>query len=713
MNNLYIHVSDALTIAATCDGYLLAYKTLDYSNAALEEVYTTFSCIEFDNAFVVFDGRPSMEQYEGAVQAFCLEVDGKKVYGNVNAEDIDILYRLLKGMGIQNVQMFDYSVAMLLTAGESACLYRSYEKYLLFRNGKELLHYAEAGDEVFQYARKSGLLVFGEEGIAIADLFKENFLTEKQRRKLACFAIALAYCQPYQIKPSAGEATVQEIVVQEDEDQSTILSVETESLQEEALPSEEMAIPETPQVDIEEAAELEERLPSTSKNEEIVIPETPQVDSEIAAELEERLPFTSKLVVSRPDRFKRISADKVDLLNLPEYCKIEIDFDLVRRQMQQRKEGREVEKSTPVVLVDLDKYDKVLRTEGDVLNLYPVPGSTFTNLEMEGVAQSKSDGENEYPEKAGIPGGGSFNPLSLLDTSFLSEDTEPEDKISQTENTLTEQSAEELPVEESVTDTEMIKHSQTEGDILATDVQSIEETKSLANADFSGFMQTIHKETLNNRSTVKNSSATADVIAQTERNAKLGSLNYVTAEQVKGEHDLQLFDDTAILLNDEEFDPAQANEFNAHVAMAHKRKGSSIGFAILSIVDVLLIGLLVFSFFSEKFIRTTYTDEEKQILNACRTMAEFRGYADALLTGKDSEIIEEMTKVGSITQIIRMDVYTNGMHESRYVVHIPEWTTPEKVISELQLDYPGAEISGMSNQRLCSIIISRQKGVDQ
>ena len=80
------------------------------------------------------------------------------------------------------------------------CLYRSYEKYLIFRGGEELLRYAEAGDVIFQYAKKNGISIFGEAGTETADLFKENFLTEKQRGKLACFVIALAYCQPYQIK---------------------------------------------------------------------------------------------------------------------------------------------------------------------------------------------------------------------------------------------------------------------------------------------------------------------------------------------------------------------------------------------------------------------------------------------------------------------------------------------------------------------------------
>ena len=50
-----------------------------------------------------------------------------------------------------------------------------------------------------------------EAGTETADLFKENFLTEKQRGKLACFVIALAYCQPYQIKPNAGEIAVPEV----------------------------------------------------------------------------------------------------------------------------------------------------------------------------------------------------------------------------------------------------------------------------------------------------------------------------------------------------------------------------------------------------------------------------------------------------------------------------------------------------------------------
>ena len=697
MNNLYIHVSDALTVAATCDGYLLAYKTLDYSNVALEEVYTTFSCIEFDNAFVVFDGRPSTEQYGGAVQAFCLEVDGKKIYGNVNAEDIAILYRLLKGMGIQNVQMFDYSVAMLLTVGGSTCLYRSYEKYLIFRGGEELLRYAEAGDAIFQYAKKNGISIFGEAGTETADLFKENFLTEKQRGKLACFVIALAYCQPYQIKPNAGEMAVPEV------------PRETEAILQEA---------EQPHVlDVEE--EIPRETEVTSQYEKVEIPpETELTAPEVGQKSEQEQMAGTKVVVSRPARFKKISADKVDLLNLPEYCKIEVDFDLVRRQMQQRKEGREVEKSAPVVVVDLDKYDKILRTEGDVLGLYPVPGSTFSNLEKAEVGTKQP----EEPEGAVTSVGGQFNPLSLLDTSFLSkDDTEEgecscmgtEDDVSPMEDTLAEQSAEEFPVEAFVPDTEMIKSPQTEGDISADSGQTIEKPKSSANADFSNFMRIIHKVEPNNRFAVNSGGATAEVIAQTERNARLGSLNYIATGQADGEQDLQLFDDAAATLNDEEFDPAQATEFNIQVAMTHRRKSSSVGFAVLGVIDVMLIALLVFSFLSGNFIRTVYTDEEKQILNACRTMAEFRGYVDALLAGGDSEIVGEMEKVGKITQIIRADVYTNGMHESRYVVRIPEWTTPEKVISELRLDYPGAAISEMSNQRLCNIIISRQKGVGQ
>lgn len=687
MNNLYIHVSDALTVAATCDGYLLAYKTLDYSNVALEEIYTTFSCIEFNNAFVVFDGRPSIEQYKGTVQAFCLEVDGKKIYGNVNADDVTILYRLLKGMGIQNVQMFDYSVAMLLTIGKSVCLYRSYEKYLVFPGEMKLFHYVEAGDEVFQYAKKNGLLIFEEVGAATADLFKENFLTEKQRRKLACFGIALAYCQPYQIKPNAGETTVQGL--------------------------EQLTVPD---VEIEQ-----------SRDEEVTVQELLQnVAAEVEQESEQEQASTSKLVVSRPARFKKISADKVDLLNLPEYCKIEIDFDLVHRQIQQRKEGREVEKSVPIVVVDLDKYDKILRTEGDVLNLYPVPGSAFSNLEKEEEPKLKSDTGTEQPVKpegTTTPVGGQFNPISLLDTSFLSGDNTQTDEISQVgleededsqmENALAEQSAEGFLVEKFIPDTEVVKSLQTEGDILADDGQSIEKPKLSANADFSSFMQTIHSGASNNRFAPNSRGVTAEVIAQTERNARLESLNYATTGQVNGQQDLQLFADTAAMLNDEEFDPAQAAEFNIHVAMTRRRKGSSVGFAVLGVIDVLLIALLVLSFFSGKFIRTAYTDEEKQILNTCRTMAEFRGYVDALLAGGDSEIIAEMENVGKITQIIRADVYTNGMHESSYVVRIPEWTTPEKVILELQSDYPGAEISGMSDQRLCSIIISSQKGVDQ
>ncbi len=281
------------------------------------------------------------------------------------------------------------------------------------------------------------------------------------------------------------------------------------------------------------------------------------------------------------------------------------------------------------------------------------------------------------------------------------------------EDTLAEQSAEEFPVEEFVPDTEMIKSPQTEGDISADSGQTIEKPKSSANADFSNFMRIIHKVEPNNRFAVNSGGATAEVIAQTERNARLGSLNYIATGQADGEQDLQLFDDAAATLNDEEFDPAQATEFNIQVAMTHRRKSSSVGFAVLGVIDVMLIALLVFSFLSGNFIRTVYTDEEKQILNACRTMAEFRGYVDALLAGGDSEIVGEMEKVGKITQIIRADVYTNGMHESRYVVRIPEWTTPEKVISELRLDYPGAAISEMSNQRLCNIIISRQKGVGQ
>lgn len=698
MNNLYIHVSDALTVAATCDGYLLAYKTLDYSNVALEEVYTTFSCVAFDNAFVVFDGRPSTEQYEGAVQAFCLEVDGKKIYGNVNAEDVAILYRLLKGMGIQNVQMFDYSVAMLLTVGESVCLYRSYEKHLIFRGGAELLRYAEAGDAVFQYAKKNGILIFGEAGAETADLFKENFLTEKQRRKLTCFVIALAYCQPYQIKPNAGEMMVPAV-----QQEAEVLLQETEQV---------------PVLDVEE--EIPQGTEVTLQDEKVDIPqEAVSAAPEVGQKLEQEQATVTKVVVSRPARFKKISADRVDLFNLPEYCKIEVDFDLVRRQMQQRKEGREVEKSAPVVVVDLDKYDKILRTEGDILNLYPVPGSTFSNLEKAEVGTKQP----EKTEGAATPVGGQFNPLSLLDTSFLSEDGTKEDEVSQvgveeeriskTADALAEQTAGEFPVEESFLDTEMVKSPQTEGDVSTDDKQPIEKSKSSVNADFSGIMRIIHNGNPNYRFAPNSGGATAEVIAQTERNARLGSLNYAATGQADGGQDLQLFDDTAATLNDEEFDPAQAAEFNIQVAMTHRRKSSAVGFALLGVIDVLLIALLVFSFLSGNFIRTVYTDEEKQILNACRTMAEFRGYVDALLAGGDSEIVGEMEKVGKITQIIRADVYTNGMHESIYVVRIPEWTTPEKVISELRLDYLGAAISGMSNQRLCSIIISRQKGVGQ
>lgn len=653
MNNLYIRVSDALTVAATCDGYLLAYKTLDYSNVALEEVYATFGCIEFDNAFVVFDGRPSLEQYDGAIHAFCFEVAKRKVYGNVNADDVAILYRLLKGMGIQNVQMFDYSAAMLLTAGESVYLYRSYEKYLIFPVGDGLFHYAEAGDSVFRYARENGLVVFDDVDAAIADLFKENFLTEKQRKKLTCFAVALAYCQPYQIKPSVGEVSP----------------------------------PEKDQVE-QETGEEEQGTEQIAQEEVF----SQQEDEKVEEQARQMESSTAKLTVSRPARFKRISADKVDLLNLPEYCKIEIDFDLIRRQAQQRKEGCPVEKSKPIVIVDLDKYDKILRTEGDVLQLYPAPGSAFGNLENAVKKETVAE-EPLQPEKGDnmVAAGEQFNPLSLLDTSFLSEEDSTAEAVNTTEGKTV---------------------NTKEGENLIVDVHPIEKPKSAANDNFARFMETIRRDGSGGGG-AGTDGVTAENIAQTERNAKLRSLNYAVDGGKVAKQDLQLFDDTATSLADEEFDPAQASEFNINVAAVRKGKGSFVGFAVLGVLDFVLLVLLILSFFSGKFLRTVYTDEEQHILTSCKAMAEFRGYVDALMADGNSGVAEEIKKVGKAVQIISMNVYSNDMHDNYYIVLIPEWTTPEKVISDIRMDYPYAAISGMSSQRLCSVVISRQKGAEQ
>lgn len=692
MNSLYIHVSNAVTLAATCDDTLLAYVTLDYTTSLLQDIYAKFNSVHYDVAIAVFDGRIAHKQLDGCVSTFNVVYSDKlqKVYGNVSSDDIINLYTLLKYMEIPEVYMYDNSVSVLSIAGAVPCIFKSYDCYILFDStDSPAISYIDKDKVAVTLGE---LAMQGKTPIVFDKLpcsdvkakFKENFLTNAQRQKLHYFCYAMQQDPAHRIKVHDNSETVVSMPIADQPAQVATKPV--------GLTTEIVA--ESASVTISSTAFI------TSAN-----------NGETAG------------------RFRYIPLEKIDIYDIPDYCCLEMNVALLMAILSSGEfEQEEVrERIRPLVRVNLSEYNKVVEEQGDVLGLYEISDSFLdprtdydpiiispTNTCDEGGEISEDecatpDGVNlaEEQDNCGtvdeqvVAESDTSNADDPEESAQPSNTTPPKDVISFLDPSLLQ----DAEITSNSDEDKSNKSAQINTEDVATGKETVADENAMEDAGFSSFLQSLKQGSSNNDVSDNTETVSQDSIALRARNRKLRGIS-INTDTLQESDVLRIYGENPDILPNEHFALEDAVRFNRVADEVKKSDRSNVSLVLLSIFNLILALALVFSFLSKDAVHKEYSEEELSIIGSYKVLTFFTDTLDSVLGGSSNRAIDEIDFIKEYATIEKLCVHENWAQDNVYCVKLNNGVTAADLLQGVQERFSNAKVESIENTDLQMITIT-------